>query len=121
MADLKDLSREPNPVADDRDGEEPHGVDLWVMPYIRDSTLWPVLVVLIAHVVAFITPLMLYAIRDERIGPIIAMVIVVGLTVRGFVWEIRTRNQFGAISWLIVVSWIASAIAAYFADMHNFL
>ena len=121
MPELKDLSREPNSNTTDRESEDPQGVDLWVMPYIRDSSLWPVLIVLIVHVVAFIAPLLLYAVRDQRIGPIIAMFFIAGMTLRGFRWEIRTRNEFGAISWLIVVSWIASFVAAYFADRHDFL
>jgi hypothetical protein len=49
------------------------------------------------------------------------MFFIAGMTLRGFRWEIRTRNEFGAISWLIVVSWIASFVAAYFADRHDFL
>jgi hypothetical protein len=121
MPELKDLSRESPPNETDRESEDPQGVDLWVMPYIRDSSLWPVLIVLIVHVVAFIAPLLLYAVRDQRTGPIIAMLFIAGMTLRGFRWEIRTRNEFGAISWLIVVSWIASFVAAYFADRHDFL
>lgn len=121
MPDLKDVSRDPPPTAEDREAEDPHGVDLWVMPYLRDSSLWPVLVVLIAHVVAFIAPLMLYAVRDARGGPMIGMGIVAFFTIRGFRWEMRTRNQFGAISWLIVVSWVASAVAAFFAGRYDFL
>jgi len=34
------------PVPPDRD--EPHGVELWLAPYFRDSTLWPVLVTVAA-------------------------------------------------------------------------
>lgn len=101
--------------------EEPHGVDLWIMPYIRDVSLWPVLVVLIVHVVAFVTPVLLYAIRDSRTGPIFAIGIVVLLSLRGIYWEIRSRKTFGAISWLIVVSWVSSFVAAYFANLHDFL
>lgn len=108
---------EPLPSED----EEPHGVDLWIMPYIRDSSLWAVLFVLMAHVVAFVTPLLLYAVRDGRVGPLIAMGIVVLLSVRGIVWEIRARKTFGAISWLIVACWIGSFVAAYFANRHDFL
>lgn len=121
MPELKDLSRETPPTAEDREREDPQGVDLWVMPYLRDSSLWPVLVVLIAHVVAFIAPIMLYAVRDERPGPMVGLGIVALLTLRGFRWEMRTRNQFGAISWLIVVSLLSSVIAAYFASKYDFL
>lgn len=119
MTDLKKVLPEDAAANDPRD-EDPHGVDLWIMPYIRDSSLWPVLIVLVAHVVAFVTPVLLFAVRDARIGPMIAIGVLAILTVKGFRWEMRTRRAFGAISWLIVVCWTASAIAAYFADRSNF-
>jgi hypothetical protein len=125
MTSLRGVSSEeqvePYPATTPTEDEEPRGVDLWIMPYLRDSALWPVLIVLIVHVVAFGTPILLYAVRDQRPGPIIGVAILVLLSLRGFVWEIRTRKTFGAISWLIVVSWISSFVAAYFANRHDFL
>lgn len=94
---------------------------MWIMPYLRDSSLWPVLIVLVVHVVAFVAPVMLYAVRDRRAGPIVALVILALLTLRGFRWEIHSRKKFGAISWLIVTTWIASCIAAYCANLYDFL
>ena len=100
--------------------EDPQGIDMWIMPYLREPSLGPVLVVIIAHIVAFVAPVLLYAVRDQRPGPIVAIVVIALLSLRGFRWEIRTRNGFGAISWLIVVSWVGSFVAAYFANLHNF-
>jgi hypothetical protein len=101
--------------------EEPRGFDLWIMPYISDSSLWPILVVLIIHVAAFVTPLILYSVRDGRPGPTVAAGIVILLSLRGFYWERMARKKFGAISWLIVTCWITSCVAAYFANLHDFL
>jgi hypothetical protein len=42
-------------------------VDRWLLPYVEDSALWPVLIVLLAHVAAFVTPVTLFAIRDRSI------------------------------------------------------
>ena len=120
MADLKEVLPEDADALVAGENDDPHGVDLWIMPYIRDSSLWPVLVVFILHIAAFLAPVLLYAVRDARIGPIVAVAVVGVLTLRGFRWEMRARNQFGAISWLIVVSWAVSAIAAFFADRHDF-
>lgn len=101
--------------------DDPHGVDLWVMPYIRDSTLWPVLIVLIAHVVAFVSPVLLLALRDRRPGPMVTGVVLVLLSLRGFHWEVQARRKFGAISWIIVTTWVASLVAAYFGDRFDVL
>jgi hypothetical protein len=121
MSSLREVSKDK--VGDEpiSDTEDPQGVDMWIMPYLRDSSLWPVLVVMVVHVMAFVSPVLLYAVRDRRPGPIIALVVVSLLTLRGFRWEMRSRNKFGAISWLIVITWVASAIAAYFASLYNFL
>jgi hypothetical protein len=102
------------------DPEDPQGVDMWIMPYLRDVSLWPVLVVLILHVVAFISPIVLYAVRDRMIGPMVALGVVVLLTLRGFRWEMQSRGQFGAISWLFVATWTTSFVAAYFANLSGF-
>jgi len=41
--------------------------------------------------------------------------------VRGFRYEKRERGFYGAISWILVATWIFTAIAAYFAgDMGLF-
>ena len=121
MTSLRGVSSEQQTESLPLRDEEPQGVDLWVMPYLRDSALWPVLVVLIAHVVAFVAPVLLYAVRDGRIGPRVAIGIVVLLSLRGIYWEIRSRKTFGAIAWLIVVCWLSSFVAAYFANLHDFL
>ncbi len=94
---------------------------MWIMPYLRDSSLWPVLVVLVLHVVAFVTPALLFAIREHRPGAIVAVGVLSLLTLRGFRWEIRSRGKFGAISWLIVATWITSLLAAYVANLYDFL
>lgn len=121
MASLREVP--PDPASDEpvSDPEDPHGVDMWIMPYLRDSSLWPVLVVLVLHVVAFVTPALLFAIREHRPGAIVAVGVLSLLTLRGFRWEIRSRGKFGAISWLIVATWISSLLAAYVANLYDFL
>lgn len=121
MTKLRDTQIDPDErEPENRDAEEPRGVDLWIMPYITDSSLWPILIVLIIHVAAFLTPLVLYAVRG-RPGPAAATAIVVFLTLRGFHWERTARKKFGAISWLIVSCWLTSFVAAYFANKYDFL
>ena len=122
MSKLREIQIDPNSRdSTDEEDEEPSGVDLWIMPYLTDSSLWAVLIVLIIHVAAFVAPLVLYAVRDRRMGPGAATAIVVFLTLRGFYWERKTRKKFGAISWLIVTCWITSFVVAYFGDRYDFL
>ncbi|MFT5441824.1 MAG: hypothetical protein ACI8W3_000866 [Myxococcota bacterium] len=120
MPNLREVPDRDDGSVNNLETDDPSGVDLWIMPYITDVSLWPVLVVIVVHVVAFVAPVILYAARG-RSGPIVATVIVVLLTFRGFYWERQTRNKFGAISWLIVTTWIASVIAAYLGGRYDFL
>ncbi len=111
-----DPDPQPTPPVDPRAEDDPRGVDLWIMPYIEDSTLRPVLIVVMAHVVAFASPVVLLAVRDRSPGPIFATLILLGLTARGFRFEKNARGKFGAISWILVATWIFTGIAAYFAN-----
>lgn len=91
------------------------------MPYVQDSTLWPVLLVVIAHIVAFVAPVMLLAVRDRILGPILTLLILCGLSGRVFAYDWRARRRPGPFSWIVVSCWLGSVVAAYFADLHDFL
>jgi len=116
--DENDESPDRNPQ---NDAEDPRGVDMWVMPYLRDSTLWPVLFVMAAAVVAFVAPVMVYAFRDGQLRSFPALAVLAFLTFKIIRWEARERERFGAISRLIVILWGAAAIAAYLAGQRGFL
>ena len=52
-----------------RPPDEPRDwVDRFILPFVRESTLWPVLIVLVAHVVAFVAPALLFAVVADRTG-----------------------------------------------------
>jgi len=91
-------------------------LERWVLPYIEDSALWPVLIVVIAHVVAFIAPLCLYAIRERSLVAMVAVAWLAFLTVQGMRYEKGLRGRFGSFSWLLLVTWAASGVAAYFGN-----
>ena len=59
---------------------EPRGelwVDRWILPALRDTSLLAPLVLVVAgHFVAFVAPMLIFAVRDQRIG---AQMAVLGL------------------------------------------
>ncbi len=65
------------------------GWQSWVMPYLEDSALGPVLIVIVIHVVAF---KLLRA-------------------------DIAHNGRLGKISWLLISTWLLSFIAAYASVM----
>jgi hypothetical protein len=116
MSHLKPVdSREPNPHGGVKN-EELSGVEGWILPYLRDSTLWPVLVVVIAHVVPFIAPMLLLAIRDLRVSAMGALLVIAYVTFAGARWEVRNGGRLGALSAVLAVTWAVGAIVAYVAD-----
>lgn len=96
-------------------------MDRWVMPYVEDSLLWPVLIVIVLHFVAFITPVLLMAIRDLRISALLAVAIMLYGTLRAITWDVRDRSGPGAITAILLITWVLSAIAAFYTHLRGWL
>jgi len=103
------------------EAEPTHFVDRWILPYVEDSSLWAVLFVLLAHIVAFIAPVVLFAWRDRNVGAMVVAVAMLygsGLTVR---WEYRRSGRPSTLSVLVAIVWVFGGLGAYFGDKHGFL
>ncbi|MAI80108.1 MAG: hypothetical protein CL917_14265 [Deltaproteobacteria bacterium] len=92
-----------------------------VMRYFEDSALWPVLIVILAHIVAVVGFILLLASRDRNIGAIGAAGGLVYLTFIIMRWEWRELNALRTLSITVVVIWILSAIVAYYGHKYHFL
>jgi hypothetical protein len=109
----------PQPTPDpDRDA--PKGVDLWLAPFFRDSSLWPVLAVAIMIFVLFGAWGLLLAAVEGNLFALCAMVIVFWMSVD---IVIRNRRNGGAklIVGCIVGFWalsIAAATSAHYAGWY---
>jgi len=113
-----------NEASNDVDCSEPHtedAVDRWVMPYVRDSTLWPVLLVVMAHVMAFVAPVLLYAIRDHHLAAFAALAGTLYLTFGVIRYDVRRSRRPAALSIIVLVIWAASIAAAYYGNRTGFL
>lgn len=100
--------------------EAPSRVDRWVLVFVREPTLWPVLVVLIGHAVALLAPLLLWALRDGRSGPLVLLSLLGAGSLSGVAWELRRRGP-GALTGLLASTWLLSAGAAWLANRHQLL
>jgi hypothetical protein len=97
------------PVRSDRD--EPGGVELWLAPFFRDSTLWPVLAVVAAVFVLFGALGILLAVVERNPAAVAAML--------GLAWgslDALIRYGRGSGSWRLVFFvigfWVLSIAAA---------
>ena len=98
----------PDPTPDP---DEPRGVDLWLAPYFRDSSLWPVSAVVIIIFVLFGAWGLLLVAVDRSVFALCAILIAFWMSVDGI---IRNRRSNGSplIVGCIVGFWLLSIAAA---------
>ncbi len=118
---MKVVGPQDDPSPREDNDPEMHWVDRWVMPYVDDSMLWPVLIVIVLHAVAILAPALLMAIRDHRIPALLVIAILLYGSVRAIVWEVRRRDGAGAITGMLLVTWTLSVIAALYGDARGWI
>lgn len=89
--------------------------DRWILPFVREPTLWPVLLVLVAHVVVFLAPLLLLALRDGHGGARVTLAVTALASAWAAAGEWRRRGRPGALGALLGVLWILSGAGALLA------
>ena len=103
----------------DRDPQGELWVDRWLLPAIRESTLFPLLLVVIGHVIAFVAPALLFALRDRRIGAQIALFALAVLTFGCVRFEIRRHRRLDLLSAILLATWLASGVVAWACDRYG--
>ena len=92
-----------------------------VMRYFEDSALWPVLIVILAHIIAVVAFILLLSVRDRNFGTIGASGFLVYLTFVIMRWEWRERHALRTLSITLVIIWILSGVVAYYGHKFHFL
>jgi hypothetical protein len=100
--------------------ESPSRVDRWLLVFVREPTLWPVLLVVIGHAGALVAPLMLWAFRDGQRGSAWTLALLTVASVAGITWELRDRG-LGALTGLLLSTWALSVAAAVAANHYHLL
>ncbi len=114
---VRDGRREGEGALEDRGNP----LDRWVIPYIEDSTLWPVLIVILAHAGAFLAPLLLWIFRDGRWLGLPILLWLLWLTYKGVAYERRVRERYGAFGAVLTLWWIVATVMAYYGDQWRIL
>jgi len=94
-------------------------VDRFVLQFVRDPLLWPVLIVVIAHLAAFVAPVLLLGLRDGRISSVAALLGLAGLSAGVVRHEWREKRRVGPRCGLLAAAWLVSIAAAYAADRYE--
>ncbi len=104
------------------DEREPHGelwVDRWILPALRESTLLPLVLVMIGHMVAFVAPTLVFALRDGEIGARMAVLGLIALTFPCVRFEVRRHGRPGLLSAWIGATWLAVIAAAWACSRYS--
>jgi hypothetical protein len=101
------------------EGEEAAGgwppwVEQWVLPFIRESGLWPVLVALLGHVLVLIAPLLLALWRGNP-GASVPLTVLILASFWLCKTEHEANGRLGAVTGVVLGSWLASAGLAWVA------
>lgn len=93
--------------------------DRWVLPFLREPTLWPVLAVLVAHGAAFLAPLLLLGLRDHRAGALAALTAAVLASAGAGAREWARRGRPGGVGLLLAATWSLGGAGAIAADRYG--
>ena len=111
------------PDSGDQASESP-APELWIdrhlLPAIRDPALLPVVLVVVGHVVAFVTPALLYAMRERSIPSMLAIAAMAVLSAEVVRFEVRNRRKL-TLSRIVVGTWLAAVAAAFAANHYQIL
>ena len=91
---------------------EPEGVERWLAPYFRDSTLWPVLAVVAASAVTGLASVLLLAAVDRNLAAMAALIALVWMSVDVTRRERRARGRTGLAGRALLALWALSLAAA---------
>ncbi len=89
-------------------------VERALLPFLREPTLWPVLVAALVHAIALVAPLLVIVWRNPAPGwPLVGIVVLGGLSLAGAGIELRDRGGPGPLNGLIAATWILCALGAW--------
>jgi len=103
---------EPPPDRAPAPEPEPRGLERWIAPYFRDSTLWPVLVVAAATAVTGLASLLLLAAVDRNPYAGAGVVVLAWIGVDVALRERRALGRTGLAGRSALVLWVLGAAAA---------
>ena len=92
-------------------------LDIVVAPFVRDTMLWPILAVFVLHLVAGLSYALVFSLREQRPVALLALLLGVWFTVGGVRTELRVRRRPAALTSILAVTWLLSAVVA-FAGWH---
>jgi hypothetical protein len=99
----------------------PDWVERWILPYLREHVLLPVLLALLGHVVIVLAPLMLWAWRTGSGLAAVLLVALAAATTGLCAFEAVRFRRPGVVTLTLSGLWVVSAAVAWFAGRAGLL
>jgi hypothetical protein len=99
----------------------PDWLEQWVLPYLREPALWPVLVAIMGHVVVAVVALELALWRERSVGSGALLALLLAGSGAATTFEIRRSGRPGAVTATLALSWAASVGGAWLAERTGLL
>ena len=93
----------------------PPFVEEWLLPYLREPSLWPVAVAVLGHVVVVLAPLMLVLWRTGSVAAGMALGVLLVASLWPVRWEVGAQGRPGCATGVLVVVWVVSGLTAWLA------
>ena len=103
------------------DDDAKSGAERWVLPYFEDSSLWPVLAVVVAALAAFLAPVLLRAARGLDLRALAATALAAYGSFRALRWEWQLRGRPGALGGAVALVWALAVVAAWYGARSGLL
>ena len=96
-------------------------MDRYLLYSARESMLWGLLIVVLAHFAAFIASALLAAGRTGHPLAVSISLLLIGGTGWGVWAEVRRKGRLAGLTWLLVATWVLSGLTAYVGDRYGLL
>lgn len=88
-----------------------------VLPYLREQTLWPVLVAILVHVIALLAPLLVLGFRDGHGWSLFGVGVFAVASLSLVALDVRERGRPGLVAGFFAMVWLLCGVGA-FAVLH---
>ena len=99
----------------------PAWVEQWILPYLEDMSLWPVLVAVLGHVLVVLVPLELAFVRGPNLAALAVLSVLLVVTAEVVRMELRALGRPRWLTLIAVGMWAASVPCAYYAGTTGIL
>ena len=109
------------PSSGSNENDWPDWVKNWVIPYVTEELMWPVLFALWAHFVMAMAVVLVFGWRENvYLGAALVFLMLSGC-VRMIWFEIQVKKRPGWVLLSIVLTWIMAIVVGYYGAQYNII